>query len=196
MSKVFRVGIVGYGKIAQDQHVPSIAANTPIELAATVSRSGKGAPGVPCFTSHTDMIAEVKDLDAVANCTPPSARYPIARDCIEAGLHNLLEKPPGVSLSEVEELDRLGRDRKVSLFTTWHAQHNPAVIAAADLLRGRRVREMTIIWHEDVEKWHPGQRWSWTRQDPASRPRRPTFLRTISKASSDSTTTPPPRAPT
>ena len=85
----------------------------------------------------------------------------IARDCIEAGLHVLLEKPPTATLAEIDDLrDRAAR-RGVSLFTTWHAQHNPAVVDAAALLAGRRVRDMAIIWHEDVEKWHPGQRWIW-----------------------------------
>jgi hypothetical protein len=35
------------------------------------------------------------------------------------------------------------------------------VVEAAKLLRGRRVERMKIVWHEDVDKWHPGQRWIW-----------------------------------
>jgi predicted dehydrogenase len=159
--KKLRVAIVGYGKIAQDQHVPSIEANERFELAGTVSRHGKGHPGVPCFASHRELIEQVGELDAVAICTPPSARYQIARDCIEAGLHALLEKPPGATLAEVEDLACLAAGRQVSLFTTWHAQHNPAVTAAAEALAGREVRFMRIVWHEDVRKWHPGQQWIW-----------------------------------
>lgn len=161
MTKPFRVGIVGYGKIAQDQHAPSIAANPRFTLVATVSRSTDGAPGLPNFASHTEMLAQVKDLDAVAICTPPSVRYGIARDCIAAGLHNLLEKPPGVSLSEVDELARLAAEKPVTLFTTWHAQHNPAVTAAAKLLERAKIATMKIAWREDVRKWHPGQAWVW-----------------------------------
>lgn len=156
-----RVGIVGYGKIAQDQHAPSIAVNPRFELAATVSRSSDGAPGLPNFASHTEMLAQVKDLDAVAVCTPPSVRYGISRDCIAAGLHTLLEKPPGVSLSEVEELARLAGEKPVTLFTTWHAQHNSAVTAAAKLLKDTRIASMKIEWRENVRKWHPGQAWVW-----------------------------------
>jgi predicted dehydrogenase len=156
-----RIGIIGYGKIAQDQHLPSIQANPRFELAATVSRGGKGAEGVPCFGSHAEMIKQVEGLEAVAICTPPSVRYDIARDCIEAGLHSLLEKPPGVTLAEVDHLGWLAEGRPVSLFTTWHAQHNPAVEAAADRLAGQEVRRMEIVWHEDVRKWHPGQQWIW-----------------------------------
>ncbi|HEX5182768.1 MAG TPA: Gfo/Idh/MocA family oxidoreductase [Allosphingosinicella sp.] len=161
MSDALRIGIVGYGKIAQDQHEPSIAANPRFALAATVSRSTDGVPGLPNFPSHTDMLAQVKDLDAVAICTPPSVRYGIARDCIGAGLHALLEKPPGVSLSEVDELARLAAQKSVTLYTTWHAQHNPPVPEAAALLKGKRIASMAIEWKEDVRKWHPGQAWVW-----------------------------------
>ena len=40
--KPIRIAIIGYGKIADDQHVPSIAANPRFELVATSSRSGQG----------------------------------------------------------------------------------------------------------------------------------------------------------
>ncbi|MDP9413023.1 MAG: Gfo/Idh/MocA family oxidoreductase [Pseudomonadota bacterium] len=155
------IGIIGFGKIAQDQHVPSIEKNPRFELAATVSRQGNGHPGVPCFASHSEMLREVEELDAVAVCTPPSVRHEIARDCLEAGLHTLLEKPPGVTLSEVEHLTCLAAARQRSLFATWHARHNAAVAAAAERLAGQVIRSMQIVWHEDVRKWHPGQQWIW-----------------------------------
>ena len=155
-----RIAIVGNGKIARDQHVPAIHGNPDFALAATVSRQGKGDPDHPCFTSYGELIA-AGDIDAVAICTPPAARYAIARECILAGLHCLLEKPPGMSLGEVEELAALAAHRQVSLFTTWHAQHANAVEAAAERLARRRIRSMRIDWREDVRKWHPGQAWIW-----------------------------------
>ena len=161
MSDPTRIAIIGYGKIAQDQHLPSIADNAAFELAATVSRNNPGPEGVPGFTSLEAMLAGTSGIGAVAICTPPSVRYEIARDCISAGLHTLLEKPPGVSLGECEELARLAREKRVTLFTTWHAQYNPAVEAAASRLKGRRIARMHISWREDVRKWHPGQQWIW-----------------------------------
>ena len=156
-----RIAIIGYGKIAQDQHVPSIAGNDRFELVATVSRSSGAPDGIPCFASVEDLISKGPGVDAVAICTPPSVRYEIARACLEAGLHTLLEKPPGVTLGECEELGRLAAEKGVTLFTTWHAQYNPAVTAAAELLAGQRIAAMRIVWHEDVRKWHPGQQWIW-----------------------------------
>ena len=37
---VYRVAVIGVGKIAQDQHLPVIAKNPQFELAALVSQRG------------------------------------------------------------------------------------------------------------------------------------------------------------
>jgi predicted dehydrogenase len=155
-----RTAIIGFGKIARDQHVPALALHPRFELVATVSRQLTGQPGVPVFADHHQLLHET-ELDAVAISTPPSVRYDIARDCLEAGLHCLLEKPPGMTLGEVEELARIAQERELTLFTTWHSQANPAVEAAAALLAGERIASLEVIWHEDVRKWHPGQTWIW-----------------------------------
>ena len=156
-----RIAIIGYGKIAEDEHVPSIEGNDRLALAATVGSKAPQGADVPAFRRHPEMLAAVEDLDAVAITTPPGVRYAIARDCIEAGLHVLLEKPPATTLSEIEDLACLADGRQTTLFTTWHSQYNPAVDAAARALAGKRVARMRIDWRESVRKWHPGQQWIW-----------------------------------
>ncbi|HEX5239259.1 MAG TPA: Gfo/Idh/MocA family oxidoreductase [Sphingomicrobium sp.] len=157
--KPIRIAIIGYGKIAEDQHVPSIRANPRFELVATSSRSGQGVEQK--FTDWRELIRSVEGLEAVAITTPPGPRYEIARECILAGLHCLLEKPPTAGLAEIADLDCLAQAQKVTLFTTWHAQHHSTVEAAAKALAGKRIKSMQIHWHEDVHKWHPGQTWIW-----------------------------------
>lgn len=155
--KPIRTSIIGFGKIAEDQHVPAIEGNPRFALAGSVSRQGKGP--APNFTDTEALLDAVPDLQAAAITTPPGPRFEIARTCIERGLHLLLEKPPCATLGEVEELRRLAEAKGVTLFTTWHAQHNGGVAAAKKLLAGQRLRSMKITWHEDVHKWHPGQQW-------------------------------------
>jgi predicted dehydrogenase len=157
--KPIRIAIIGFGKIAGDQHVPSIAANPRLELAASSSRSGKGPE--PVFTDWRELIRSVEGLEAVAITTPPQPRYEIARACLEAGLDVLLEKPPCATLSEVEDLACVAEAQQRTLYATWHARQNPAVAAAAKALAGKRIASMAIRWHEDVRKWHPGQTWIW-----------------------------------
>jgi len=159
--KPIKIAIIGYGKIASDQHVPSIAANPRFELVATSSRSGEGVEAM--FTDWRQLLREVEGLEAVAITTPPSVRHEIARECILAGLHVLLEKPPAATLSEVDDMSCLAEAEGVTLFATWHSRHNPAVTAAAQALAGKRIAELQVVWQEDVHKWHPGQQWIWER---------------------------------
>ena len=157
--KPIKIAIIGYGKIAEDQHVPSIRGNDRFELVATSSRSGQGVEQT--FGDWRELIRTVEGLEAVAITTPPGPRFEIARECIAAGLHCLLEKPPTAGLSQIADLECQAQAAQVTLFTTWHAQHNPAVHAAAKALAGKRIKSMEILWHEDVHKWHPGQQWIW-----------------------------------
>ena len=157
----WRIGIVGFGKIAQDQHLPAIAADRAFELAGVVDPRGCALDGVPRFADHRAMLAALPDLDAVAICTPPAPRYAIARDCLLAGKQVLLEKPPAATLSEVEDLERLAAAPGRVLFATWHSRYAPAVEEARRRLTGQVVRRMRINWKEDVRRWHPGQRWIW-----------------------------------
>ena len=160
-TKRHRVGVIGLGKIAQDQHLPVIAANPDFELVATSSQRGLQAPGARhAFTSHTELLA-LDEIDAVAVCTPPQVRHRIAREALLAGKHVMLEKPPTATLAELADLEQLARRTGRVLFTTWHSQYNRAVDATRSILAERRVMSMLVSWKEDVRHWHPGQKWIW-----------------------------------
>lgn len=157
-----RIAICGFGKIARDEHIPAIAADERFTLAGVATRSGDPDLGVPWFADLEPMLAAMSgEIDAVAICTPPAARYAIACAAIDAGLAVLLEKPPSTTLGEIVDLERRARAARVSLYTGWHSQHAPGVAGAAQALVGHEVTGLHIAWCEDVRKWHPGQQWIW-----------------------------------
>jgi D-galactose 1-dehydrogenase len=156
-----QIGIIGLGKIAQDQHVPVIQGNPAFNLIAVSSQRGMSLDGVPhAFTDFREMLKQ-PDLDAVAICTPPQVRHAIAREAISAGKHVLLEKPPTATLSELEDVGRRAANAGTVVFTTWHSQYNKGVDQARHALRGQRVKRLFVNWKEDVRRWHPGQQWIW-----------------------------------
>jgi D-galactose 1-dehydrogenase len=156
----FKLGIIGLGKIAQDQHLPVVAKNGDFEIAAVVSsRSNYGQ--VPAFRKPAELFASGIPLDAVSLCMPPGPRFDIARDALDAGLHVLMEKPPTPTLGELDALREHAARRGRVLFTTWHSQYNAAVDEARRLLVGKTVSHLLIRWKEDVHHWHPGQAWIW-----------------------------------
>ena len=159
--RTHRLGVIGLGKIAQDQHLPVIKGNPAFELVAVSSQRGIPVEAVPhAFKSSQEMLP-LPDPDAVVICTPPQPRHEIARAALVAGKHVLLEKPPAATLSELADLERIAAQAGKTLFTTWHSQYNRAVDEAASALAGRAVKRLAVNWKEDVRQWHPGQAWIW-----------------------------------
>jgi D-galactose 1-dehydrogenase len=155
------IALVGMGKIAHDQHLPAIAANGDFDLVATVSRHGEATDGKPFFTSLDELAASGIAIDAVALCTPPQVRRTLAEAAIARGWHVFLEKPPGATLAEVVALRDMARAKGVSLLASWHSRYAEGVEPARLWLAARTIREVQIVWREDVRVWHPGQHWIW-----------------------------------
>jgi D-galactose 1-dehydrogenase len=157
---VFNIAVVGFGKIAHDQHLPCIAKNPAFNLVAGVSRSSK-IHNVPCFESLNSLIKSGISIDAVALCTPPSVRLAMAMQALDAGYDVLIEKPPTPTLGEMFAMIDYAEAKGRVLYATWHSRYNQAVDEAKKLLTGKRVTFMKVTWREDVRRWHPNQEWIW-----------------------------------
>src|SRR5947209_1622711 len=155
-----RVAIVGFGKIARDQHVPAIGATDGVTLAAIASRNAS-LPDLPHFSTLEELLRDGPPIDAVALCTPPQVRRAQAAAALTAGKHVMLEKPPAASVSELDPLIALAARSGRTLFATWHSRFAPAVEPARHWLAARRIDSVSISWKEDVRVWHPGQNWIW-----------------------------------
>lgn len=154
------VGIVGYGKIAQDEHVGAIGASDDFFL-HSVADPGRAASTVRHYADIDEMLDSPDIPDAVVVCTPPQMRFDVASRALHRHLHVMLEKPPCVTAEEVETLGELAQSSRLTLFCAWHSRFAPAVGPAHDWLSLRRVRRVHIDWREDVRVWHPGQAWIW-----------------------------------
>jgi hypothetical protein len=87
-----RLGLVGYGKIARDQHVPAINANPAFQL-VSVATQGQPCDGVANFQSLSELLENGPSVDAIAFCTPPQGRFVLVQQALAAGKHVLVEKP-------------------------------------------------------------------------------------------------------
>jgi predicted dehydrogenase len=153
-----RLGLVGYGKIARDQHVPAIAEDARFTLAAIADPAASGP--AENFASLEAMLAG-SDIDAVVLSQPPAFRFEAAMRAIEAGKHVFLEKPPGTTMGEVRQLLHAAVAQGVTLYTAWHSRMAPGVRRLKAMLDETQIHRIDITWREDVRVWHPGQRWLW-----------------------------------
>ncbi|MGZ8408143.1 MAG: Gfo/Idh/MocA family protein, partial [Caulobacteraceae bacterium] len=160
MNTPIRIGIVGVGKIARDQHLPALASNPDFQLVAAASRNAT-VEGLPGYRELGEMLDAQPDLEAVSLCTPPQGRHELAALALSRGKHVMLEKPPASTLSEVEDLKAMAEQAGRTLFATWHSRFAPCVEPAREWLAGRKITAARIDWREDVRRWHPGQEWIW-----------------------------------
>ena len=155
-----KLGLVGIGKIARDQHIPALKQSRDFALVACASRNAK----VDCVANFPDleaMLAGAPQLDCVSICTPPQAHFAAVLAALRAGKHVLLEKPPTSTTRQIAVLAEEAQRRGRSLFQTWHSRFAASVDTTRDWLCGRTLTGGRIIWKEDVHHWHPGQQWIW-----------------------------------
>jgi len=153
-----KLGLVGIGKIARDQHIPALAADPRFELVACASRHAR-VDGVANFGDLETMLAQVPQLDAISICTPPQAHFDAALAALRAGKHVMLEKPPATTTKQIAMLHAEATRQGRTLFQSWHSRFAAGVDAARYWLRGRTLTGGSITWKEDVHHWHPGQQW-------------------------------------
>ena len=158
---MINIAIVGGGKIARDQHVPSIAENGDFTLVAAVTTARSPLPGVPNFASITQMKDALPSVTAVALCTPPEGRHAQIMEALAADLDILNEKPPATTVSEAEDFAARAKSAGKVLYQTWHSREAAAVEPAAAWLKGSVLKSVSVNWKEDVRVWHPGQEWIW-----------------------------------
>ncbi|MBO1752602.1 Gfo/Idh/MocA family oxidoreductase [Actinotalea sp. BY-33] len=99
-------------------------------------------------------------------CTPPGSHVPLAVQCLEAGVPVLLEKPPALSLAEVDELlavsERTGVDVAVVFQHRFGAGAERARRLLADGVLGRPlVATCHTLWFRDPEYFAVPWRGRW-----------------------------------
>ena len=131
-----RTAVIGVGYLGRF-HAQKYAALPACELVAVVDANATHRDAVAAETrcravaDYRDILGEV---DAVSIATPTPLHYPIARECLERGIHVLVEKPITTTLEEarslVETAARAGRVLQVGHLERFNA----AILALAGTL--------------------------------------------------------------
>ena len=108
---MLNVGLVGFGFAGKTFHAPVIRGVQGLRLTTVVQRHGGGAPDpryadVEFVSSVDELLSRAVDLVVIA--TPNTSHHPIAKQCLQAGRHVVIDKPFATTLAEAEELVHLG----------------------------------------------------------------------------------------
>lgn len=155
-----RIALVGFGTIARDLHFQSIQSSRHFALSAAVGRSGS-VGSVERYDSLAQLLADRPDISCVSISGPTPLRSECARHAVEANRHVMLDGPPGTTLGQIDSVASVAAARRVTLFTTWHARHMPAVERTRTWLLGQEIRKLDIRWKENVRHMRPGEDLIW-----------------------------------
>ena len=118
---MLNVGLVGFGFAGKTFHAPVIRVVEGLCLTTIVQRHGGGAPdpryaAVEFVSSVDELLARSVDLVVIA--TPNTSHHPIAKQCLLAGRHVVIDKPFTTTVAEADELVQLGaaQRRVVSIY--------------------------------------------------------------------------------
>ena len=140
-----RAGVIGVGHLGQ-HHARLYAALPDSTLIGVMdkdagrSRTIADRYGARSFDRLADLLSEV---DLVSIAVPTSAHYAVAKVCLEAGKHVLVEKPIAVASAEAQELVELAKARGCRLQVGHSERFNPIM----QLMRPRITRPAFIECH-------------------------------------------------
>lgn len=135
--KKIRTGVIGAGYLGQF-HAEKYAALPNVDLTGIVETDqarGEQIARKLNTEAYTDLSRLLGKVDAVSIVVPTILHHEIAKQCIDAGVHVLLEKPMTVTLEQADELIALASREKVVLQVGHIERFNPALKAIQPLLR-------------------------------------------------------------
>ena len=158
---MYKIGIIGCGKIAQVRHIPEYLANKDALITAFYDLNEERAKelakiyNAKAYPSLDELLSS--DVDAVSICTANSTHAEIAIKALKKGKHVLCEKPMAVTLNECIEMDKVARDSGLILMIGQNQRLAKAHVKAHDLIKkgeiGRVISFTTTFGHGGPETW-------------------------------------------
>jgi len=126
-----RAGVIGVGHLGQ--HHARLYASLPGVTLAGVADQDSARAAVVADRHQAKLYAGpaelLKAVDLVSVAVPTSAHYAVAKTCLEAGKHVLVEKPIAVTPAEGRELVALARQNGCRLQVGHSERFNPVMQA-------------------------------------------------------------------
>ena len=137
-----RIALVGTGWWATECHLPALKAHPAARIvavcdldAAKLQRAAEAFNVEKTYTDLDTMLAN-ETLNGVMVATHHAAHYPVARACLERGLHVFIEKPMTLYAADARALVELARARGREIVMGYNLNHSEFMIRARDIVGG------------------------------------------------------------
>ncbi|MDR3736265.1 MAG: Gfo/Idh/MocA family oxidoreductase [Acidobacteriaceae bacterium] len=122
MPTEIQTGLIGFGFGGRIFHAPFVRATPGLRLTTIVQRSKNTAAaeypestGVRVLRSIEELLADDR-IELIVVCTPNGSHYEVAKQCLLAGRHVVVDKPLAVTAAQAQDLVETARTKGRHLF--------------------------------------------------------------------------------
>ena len=101
-------------------------------------------PSIETRKDYQDMVS-LDEVDAVAIATPVRTHYEIAKNCLNAGKHVMIEKPITSSVAECNELIRLAKEKQKVLMVGHTFEYTASVNKIKEIFESGELGDILYI---------------------------------------------------
>lgn len=158
MSKL-RVAVVGCGGRGRGHmrilnnfnDVELVAVCDPVDEARNTAGDELGVGNR--YASLEDLLA-AESLDAVFIATPAHLNGQTALPCLEQGVNTLLEKPPGMNVTETVALRDAATRTGAKAMVGWNRRFHPIIVKAREMVEARGpVTQLVGEFHKSITRF-------------------------------------------
>src|SRR5437867_8973285 len=163
---MLNVGLVGFGFAGKVFHAPVIRVVDGLRLTTIVQRHGppdQRYADVEFVRSVDELLT--RNIDLVVVATPNTSHHPIAKQCLLAGRHVVIEKPFTTTVAEAEELVQLGREKRRVLSAYQNRRYVGAFVTLQKLL-SEGVLGRVAMFESHFDRFRPDLRPGAWREQP------------------------------
>jgi predicted dehydrogenase len=159
---MIKVGVVGFGLAGKVFHAPFLKLVEGMQLTAIMRRSGEADPKYSDvrFVRSVEELLAIEDIQLVVVATPNDSHAPIARQCLDAARHVVIDKPFAPTLKEAEELVALAKQKKRIVTVFQNRRWDGDFLTVRKLFADQRLGRV-VIYESHFDRFRPNLRGSW-----------------------------------
>ena len=165
MSSKIKFAVVGCGHIGK-RHAEMIDRNEDTELTAIVDIKSKEELDiekyqVPFFHSLEALLEADLKPDVINIATPNGLHASQALQCLEAGVHVVIEKPFALNTTDADVVIAKAKQVNKNVFVVAQNRYSPPVIWLKEILESKKLGKIFLVqvncfWNRDERYYKPG----------------------------------------
>lgn len=152
-----KTALLAYGLSGKIFHAPFLAKNKGFELYAVLERNNQKAkndfPDIKSYTSLEVLLAD-NSIELVVVNTPNNTHFELAKQCLQAKKHVLLEKPATATTEEFLKLMELAKSVNKQLLIYQNRRWSSDICAAKEIIKSGKLGDIVEV-HLRFDRYRP-----------------------------------------